>query len=164
MFAYFLQMQNKHSVSVCLQVRASGRPTCEPPSCRSFWRRCSVCSSQCAPPRRTCHSSTSPLSCRWSTAPSSTAVTRPSSAWREYWILLGFSGPWSSRQMNVKWQYCKIKQAFVDFIFLGSHHFLPSVHAASHHATLGSCTGWSWLCLRSLPCSSIPALLWWKEL
>lgn len=126
MFAYCLQMQNNHIVSVCSQARASRRPTCEPPSCRSFWRRCSVCCSQCAPPRRTCRSSTSPSSCRWSTAPSSTAGTRPSSAWRECWILLGFSGPLSSRQMNAKWQYRKNKQAFFDFILLGSHHFLLS--------------------------------------
>lgn len=32
----------------------------------------------------------------------------------------------------------------------------------SHRATLGSCTVWSWPCLRSSPWCSIPASPWWR--
>lgn len=44
------------------------------------------------------------------------------------------------------------------------HSLFVCVCVASHRATLGSCTVWSWLCRRCFLCCSIPAFPWWKEL
>lgn len=134
MFAYCLQKHDNCSVSVRLQARASRRPTWGHPSCRSSWRRCSVCCSQCVQPPHTCRSSTSPSSCRWSTAPSSTAATRPSSAWREYGILMrfGFARHLSSSQMDVKRRYhLFLNQTGICWLYCPGFPPLPSVCACS---------------------------------
>lgn len=150
---------NKSLRSQCcfpLQGRVKRSRTCGPRCCLSSWRRCSVCCSRFVPPPHSCRFSTSPSSCRWSTAPSSTAATRLSSAWREY-------QPHAHAHAHAHAHtslWTKLLSLFI-FTWLNCH-LSVSVCAVSRHATLGSCTVWSWLCRQCSLCCSIPASPWWK--